>query len=127
VIIFPENCNLSEENVLPVVKILPVTIHTMEFLELMSALSGQHSLQKTHSKVLSSENFLAQIVQDWPKAYYNIMLSAVSWFTILVTLSMCRENDCFVFMLHYSLSNLPLKLCLFASFSCSNIYLVSVV
>lgn len=93
----------------------------------MSALSGQPSLQKTHSRVLSSGTFLAQIVQDWPKACYNIMLSAVLWFTILITLPMCRESDCFVFVLHYSLSNVPLKLGLFAPFSCSCIYLVWVV
>lgn len=67
----------------------------MEFSELMSALSAQHSLQKTHSRVLSSGTFLAQIVQDWPKACYDIMLSAVLWFTVLITLYMCRENDLF--------------------------------
>lgn len=67
------------------------------------------------------------MVQVWPKTCSNIVLSAVSWFTILVTPSMCREVDTFVFMLYYSLNNVPLKISLFAPFSCSCIHLVSVV
>lgn len=72
--------------------------------------------------MLPSGTFLAQIEQDWPEAFCDIMLTSVSWFTILIVLSMCRE-EWLVFTLHYSLSNFPLKkVCLLHSAVAAFIY-----